>query len=276
MEAVPIQSENFKLGFIGAGKMAESIARGVVQSGVLPPQRISTAIHSNPSRGTAFQSLGISVYSHNTDVVDASDVIIFSVKPQVVKNVILQLRPLLSKKKLLVSIAAGVKLKDLEEWAGHDRFIRVMPNTPSAVAMGASVMSLGGAATEQDGELVGKLFGAVGKTWKADEKLFDAVTGLSGSGPAYIYLAIEALADGGVAAGLPRELALGLASQTVLGAAAMAVQSGKHPGQLKDDVTSPGGTTIAGIHELEKNGFRGTLMNAVVAAAKRSQELSKN
>ncbi|MBA0789887.1 hypothetical protein Gohar_014569 [Gossypium harknessii] len=165
-------------------------------------------------------------------------------------------------------------------------------------------MSLGGAATEQDGELVGKLFGAVGKTWKADEKLFDAVTGLSGSGPAYIYLTIEALADGGVTAGLPRELALGLASQTViysglsisgcvppvgppllvqsirpvsqvLGAAAMAVQSGKHPGQLKDDVTSPGGTTIAGIHELEKNGFRGTLMNAVVAAAKRSQELSR-
>ncbi|KAB2019904.1 hypothetical protein ERO13_D07G028300v2 [Gossypium hirsutum] len=275
MEAVPIQSENFKLGFIGAGKMAESIARGVVQSGVMPPQRISTAIHSNPSRGTPFQSLGISVYSHNTDVVDASDVIIFSVKPQVVKTVVLQLRPLLSKKKLLVSIAAGVKLQDLEEWAGHGRFIRVMPNTPSAVGMGASVMSLGGAATEQDGELVGKLFGAVGKTWKADEKLFDAVTGLSGSGPAYIYLAIEALADGGVTAGLPRELALGLASQTVLGAAAMAVQSGKHPGQLKDDVTSPGGTTIAGIHELEKNGFRGTLMNAVVAAAKRSQELSR-
>ncbi|TYH61154.1 hypothetical protein ES332_D07G030900v1 [Gossypium tomentosum] len=275
MEAVPIQSENFKLGFIGAGKMAESIARGVVQSGVMPPQRISTAIHSNPSRGTPFQSLGISVYSHNTDVVDASDVIIFSVKPQVVKTVVLQLRPLLSKKKLLVSIAAGVKLQDLEEWAGHGRFIRVMPNTPSAVGMGASVMSLGGAATEQDGELVGKLFGAVGKTWKADEKLFDAVTGLSGSGPAYIYLAIESLADGGVTAGLPRELALGLASQTVLGAAAMAVQSGKHPGQLKDDVTSPGGTTIAGIHELEKNGFRGTLMNAVVAAAKRSQELSR-
>ncbi|PPD73387.1 hypothetical protein GOBAR_DD29685 [Gossypium barbadense] len=325
MEAVPIQSENFKLGFIGAGKMAESIARGVVQSGVLPPQRISTAIHSNPSRviqrksnrrvhlrplnggskwplpgtsgppqGEVKPSPGRPTIRLWKQVVDASDVIIFSVKPQVVlelaipflqvgdtilaavKNVILQLRPLLSKKKLLVSIAAGVKLKDLEEWAGHDRFIRVMPNTPSAVGMGASVMSLGGAATEQDGELVGKLFGAVGKTWKADEKLFDAVTGLSGSGPAYIYLAIEALADGGVAAGLPRELALGLASQTVLGAAAMAVQSGKHPGQLKDDVTSPGGTTIAGIHELEKNGFRGTLMNAVVAAAKRSQELSKN
>ncbi|EOY09056.1 Pyrroline-5-carboxylate reductase isoform 2, partial [Theobroma cacao] len=201
-----------------------------------------------------------------------------------VKNVVLQLRPLLSKKKLLVSIAAGVKLKDLQEWAGHGRFIRVMPNTPSAVGEAASVMSMGGAATEEDGELVAKLFGSVGKIWRADEKLFDAITGLrymflkilSGSGPAYIYLAIEALADGGVAAGLPRELALGLASQTVLGAASMAINSGKHPGQLKDEVTSPGGTTIAGIHELEKSGFRGTLMNAVVAATKRSQELSKS
>ncbi|XVE61030.1 hypothetical protein DITRI_Ditri06bG0007600 [Diplodiscus trichospermus] len=276
MEVAPRQSESFKLGFIGAGKLAESITRGVVQSGVLPPHRISTAIHTNPNRGIAFRSLDVSLLPNNSDVVENSDVVIFSVKPQVVKNVVLQLRPLLSKKKLLVSIAAGVKLKDLQEWAGHGRFIRVMPNTASAVGEAASVMSLGGAATEEDGELVAKLFGSVGKIWRADEKLFDAITGLSGSGPAYIYLAIEALADGGVAAGLPRELALGLASQTVFGAASMAIKSGKHPGQLKDDVTSPGGTTIAGIHELEKSGFRGTLMNAVVAAAKRSQELSKS
>lgn len=255
--------------------MAESIARGVVQSGTLPPNRISTAINSNPNRATAFQSFGVSLLPNNSAVVEDSDVVVFSVKPQVAKNVVLQLRPLLSKK-LLVSVAAGVKLKDLQEWAGHNRFIRVMPNTPSAVGEAASVMSLGGAATEQDGELVAKVFGSVGKIWRVDEKLFDAVTGLSASGPAYIYLAIEALADGGVAAGLPRELALGLASQTVLGAASMAIKSGKHPGQLKDDVTSPGGTTIAGIHELEKSGFRGTLMNAVVAAANRSQELSKN
>ncbi|KAI3491387.1 hypothetical protein L1887_44315 [Cichorium endivia] len=137
-------------------------------------------------------------------------------------------------------------------------------------------MSLGAGASQEDGEIIAKLFGAVGKIWKADEKLFDAVTGLSGSGPAYIFLVIEALADGAVAAGLPRELALNLASQTVLGAACMARDSGKHPGQLKDDVTSPGGTTIAGIHELEKSGFRGVLMNAVVAAAKRSRELSQN
>ncbi|KAI6673711.1 hypothetical protein NL676_001617 [Syzygium grande] len=149
-----------------------------------------------------------------------------------------------------------------------------MPNTPAAVGEAASVMSLGGAVKEEDAELIATLFGSIGKIWKADEKYFDAITGLSGSGPAYIFLAIEALADGGVAAGLPRELALGLASQTVLGAASMASKMGKHPGQLKDDVGSPGGTTIAGIHELEKGGFRGILMNAVIAAAKRGRELS--
>ncbi|KAK4485511.1 hypothetical protein RD792_008153 [Penstemon davidsonii] len=212
--------------------------------------------------------------SSEGSVVEDSDVVIFSVKPQVVKKVVLQLRPRLSEKQLLVSVVAGVKLKDLQEWAGHSRFIRVMPNTPAAVGLAASVISLGAAATKDDGELISKLFGSIGKVWTADEKLFDAVTGLSGSGPAYIYLAIEALADGGVAAGLPRELALGLASQTVLGAASMTANAGKHPGQLKDDVASPGGTTIAGIHELEKAGFRGILMNAVVAAAKRSKELS--
>lgn len=275
MEALPIPTETYKLGFIGAGKMAESIARGVVRSGILPPNRITTS-HSNPIRRQAFESFGVHLLPRNDDVVEESDVVIFAVKPQVVKDVVLQLRPLLSRKKLLVSIAAGVKLKDLQDWAGHSRFIRVMPNTPSAVGVAASVLSLGGAATEQDGDLIAELFGSVGKIWKADEKLFDAITGLSGSGPAYIYLAIEALADGGVAAGLPRELALGLASQTVLGAASMATSSGKHPGQLKDDVTSPGGTTIAGIHELEKGGFRGILMNAVVAAARRSRELSQS
>ncbi|XP_037491639.1 pyrroline-5-carboxylate reductase isoform X1 [Jatropha curcas] len=273
MERVPIPTETYKLGFIGAGKMAESIAKGVVQAGVLPPSRICTS-HSNPNRCSAFESFGVKILPRNQDVVEDSDVVVFSVKPQVVKDVVLQLSPHLTKKKLLVSIAAGTKLKDLQEWAGHSRFIRVMPNTPAAVGEAASVMSLGGAATEEDGDLIAKLFGSVGKIWKADEKLFDAITALSG--PAYVFLAIEALADGGVAAGLPRELALGLASQTVLGAASIVTKTGKHPGQLKDDVASPGGTTIAGIHELEKGGFRGTLMNAVVAAAKRGRELSQN
>ncbi|KNA12919.1 hypothetical protein SOVF_122060 [Spinacia oleracea] len=275
MAITPIPSDTFKLGFVGAGKMAESIARGVVNSGVLPPSRILTA-HLSAQRREAFQSFGVSVVDHNHQVVEECDVVIFSVKPQIVKDVVLQLKPKLSEKQLLVSVVAGTKLKDLQEWAGQSRFIRVMPNTPAAVGMAASVISLGGTATEEDGELIERLFGAIGKAWRANEKLFDAVTGLSGSGPAYIFLAIEALADGGVAAGLPRELAKGLAAQTVLGAASMAVNSGKHPAQLKDDVASPGGTTIAGIHELEKGGFRGTLINAVVAAAKRGHELSQN
>lgn len=275
MAMTPIPSDSFKLGFIGAGKMAESIARGVVNSGVLPASRIRTA-HGGAHRRSAFESFGVTVFENNHQVVEDCDVVVLSVKPQVVKDVVLQLRPKLSEKQLLVSVVAGTKLKDLQEWAGHSRFIRVMPNTPAAVGQASSVIGLGACATEQDAEVITNLFGAIGKVWRADEKLFDAVTGLSGSGPAYIFLAIEALADGGVAAGLPRDLALGLASQTVLGAATMAVKSGKHPAQLKDDVASPGGTTIAGIHELEKGGFRGTLINAVVAAAKRGRELSQN
>ncbi|CAD5333015.1 unnamed protein product [Arabidopsis thaliana] len=241
MEILPIPAESFKVGFIGAGKMAESIARGVVASGVLPPNRICTAVHSDLNRRDVFESFGVNVFSTSEEVVKESDVVIFS-------KAVTELKSKLSKNKILVSVAAGIKLNDLQEWSGQDRFIRVMPNTPAAVGEAAS----------------------------ADEKMFDAVTGLSGSGPAYIFLAIEALADGGVAAGLPRELALSLASQTVLGAATMVSKTGKHPGVLKDDVTSPGGTTIAGVHELEKGSFRATLMNAVVAAAKRSRELSQS
>ncbi|KAL5702863.1 pyrroline-5-carboxylate reductase [Ranunculus cassubicifolius] len=272
--AVPIPADSFKLGFIGAGKMAESIAKGVVKSGVLPASSIRT-FHSGINRREAFSSFGVQIFDSNEQVVKDSDVIVFSVKPQVLKKVVCELKPLLSDKKLLVSVAAGTKLRDLQQWAGSDRFIRVMPNTPAAVNEAASVMSLGAAATKEDGDLIAKLFGAIGKIWTADEKHFDAITGLSGSGPTYIFLAIEAMADGGVVVGLPRDLALGLASQTVLGAASMVINYGKHPGQLKDDVASPGGTTIAGIHELEKGGFRGILMNTVVAAAERSREFSK-
>ncbi|URD84099.1 Beta galactosidase small chain [Musa troglodytarum] len=163
----------------------------------------------------------------------------------------------------------------------HAHMKALVPTFPSCPFLSHSpqvniVMCLGEMATKKDEERVTSLFRAIGKVWTADEKYFDAVTGLSGSGPAYIYLAIEALADGGVAAGLPRDLALGLASQTVLGAATMVNKTGKHPGQLKDAVTSPAGTTIAGINELERGAFRGTLMSAVIAATKRCHELSQS
>ncbi|ONK63502.1 uncharacterized protein A4U43_C07F15880 [Asparagus officinalis] len=267
-------AEAFKLGFVGAGNMAESIARGVAKSGVLPPASIRTS-HRRSDRRDAFRSFGVEIVETNSQVVDRSDIIILSVKPQMVKSVLLELKPSFSEEKVLVSVAAGIKLKELQEWSGHRRVIRVMPNTPSAVGQAASVMCMAEMATKKDEERVSSLFGAIGKIWTADEKYFDAVTGLSGSGPAYIFLTIEALADGGVAAGLPRDLALGLASQTVLGAATMVTNTGKHPGQLKDAVTSPAGTTIAGVHELEKGAYRGTLINAVVAASKRSRELSQ-
>ncbi|CAM0885188.1 unnamed protein product [Alopecurus aequalis] len=309
----------FRLGFVGAGNLAESIARGVAASGVLPASAIRTAPHRRPERGAAFADLGARILASNAQVlllppsnqlrllfvskycypshlsiqpghskhrvitfftmrqvVDDSDVIVISVKPQIVKQVLVELKPLLSEEKLLVSIAAGIKMQDLQDWSGQRRIIRVMPNTPSAVGQAASVMCLGEMATENDENRVKSLFSAIGKVWTAEEKYFDAVTGLSGSGPAYVFLAIEAMADGGVAAGLPRDLALGLAAQTVLGAATMVSETGKHPGQLKDQVTSPAGTTIAGVHELEKGSFRGTLINAVVAATTRCRELSKN
>lgn len=272
--ATPIAKDNFNLGFIGAGKMAESIARSVVNSGVISPRRIRTA-HLDANSRKTFESFGVSVYDNDKQVVEGSDVVVFSVEPQIVNEVVKQLRPQLQKK-LLVSVVSGTKLKDLQEWAGHGRFIRVMSNTPAAVGEASSVIGLGEAVTEEDAELISKLFGAIGKVWTANEKLFDAVTGLSDCGPAYMFLAIEALADGGVAAGLPRELAMDLASQTVLGAATMAIKSDKHPGELKDDIANHAGTTTTGIHELEKSGFRGILMNAVVAAAKRSKELSWN
>lgn len=272
MAAPPLESK--ALGFIGAGQMAEAIASGLDRVGVLPVSRMFAA-DVNANRCQVFRSLGASVCDSNAQVVENTDVLILAVKPQVVEKVLVDLKPYFTKDKLLVSIAAGVTIQNLQKWAGDARVVRVMPNTPCLVGEAAAVMSLGEQATLQDSLLVKTLFEAVGSVHVADEKLLNAVTGLSGSGPAYVYLAIEALADGGVAAGLPRDLSLALASQTVLGAAKMVLKTKKHPGQLKDEVASPAGTTIAGIQALEKAGFRAALMDAVVAAAKRSEELSK-
>nr|VDD62219.1 unnamed protein product [Brassica oleracea] len=225
METLPISAESFKVRFIGAGKMAESIARGVVASGMLPPNRNSTAVHSNLNRRQVFEFFGVNVFSSSEEISE-SDVVIFSVKPQVGKEQMDEVREKLDVVHEILRKQACSAEGEVAEWYGQDRFVRVMPNTPAAIGEAASVMSLGTTAAEEDEALVAKLFGYVGKMFKADEKMFDAVTGLSGSGPAYIFLAIEALADGGVAAGLPRELALGLASQTVLGGATMVSKRG--------------------------------------------------
>jgi len=209
-------------------------------------------------------------------VVQGSDIVIVAVKPQYVAVVLAEVRPVLADGTVIVSIAAGVTVAAMADAAGAGaRIVRVMPNTPCLVGETAAAMCLGGAATEGDAGDVRALFSAVGVIHRVDERLLSAVTGLSGSGPAYIFLAIEALADGGVRAGLPRDVALALSAQTVAGAARMVLDTGKHPGALKDMVTSPAGTTIAGVHELERAGVRAAFMNAVVAAAARADELAR-
>ena len=187
-----------------------------------------------------------------------------------------EIRTSLAARHVVISIAAGITLGQLGRGLGSERrLIRVMPNTPALVGASATAYALGKNATAEDGLLAQKMFSAVGVAFQLKESLLDAVTGLSGSGPAYVYLIIEALSDGGVAAGLPRDVATKLAAQTVFGSAKMALETGQHPGALKDMVTSPGGTTIEGLHELEKAGVRGALMNAVRAAAEKSKKLGQ-
>lgn len=272
-----VAPRRIRLGFIGAGQMAEAVARGLSTAGVVSLADMSAADVSS-DRLAVFSDLGIAAKGCSGEVADSSDVIFIAVKPFAVQSVLSDLRASnrLSDRHLIVSIAAGVTLEQMQSWAGADmRVVRVMPNTPCLVGASAAAMSLGARATPADACLVREMFSAVGEVYEVEERLLDAVTGLSGSGPAYVFVAIEALADGGTAAGLPRKVALSLAAQTVYGAAKMVIETQKHPGQLKDSVASPAGTTIAGLHELEKGGFRSLLMNAVIAAANRSKEMSK-
>ena len=220
---------------------------------------------------------GCKTTSNNRDLPAFAKILILAVKPGQVREVLSGVQDSIVPGHLIISIAAGVTLgKMAEVLPPNTRLIRVMPNTPALVGAGAVAYALGDSATAEDAALAQKLFSAVGVACQVKEGLLDAVTGLSGSGPAYGFLAIEALSDGGVAAGLPRDLATKLAAQTLLGAAKMVLETGMHPGALKDMVTSPGGTTIEGIHELEKGGARAAFINAVRAASERSRQLSKN
>ena len=259
-----------RLGFIGAGAMAEALARGFSTAG-----GCSAVAACDPSeeRRRVFEGHGFQAFRSAGEVAERSDVVFVAVKPGIVRTALEQNRESLAGK-LVVSIAAGVCLEDLENFVGPGvRVVRVMPNTPCLVGASAAAMALGSSANESDGEVVRELMAAVGTITLVEEKLLGAVTGLSGSGPAYIFVLIEALADGGVRAGLPRHVAMELATQTVLGSAKMVKETGTHPAQLKDQVASPGGTTIAGLHELEKAGFRSALMNAVTGAAERASKL---
>jgi pyrroline-5-carboxylate reductase len=262
------------IGFLGAGKMATALANGFIKAGIVTPKQL-IAGDPNETAATAFaRETGAKTTAYNPDVVKFAQVLILAVKPDQVTAVLADLRGPFTENHLLISIAAGVTLARLEGGIGPGaRLIRVMPNTPALVGASATAFAPGKSARPEDAELAERLFSAVGVAFQVKEPLLDAVTGLSGSGPAYAYLFIEGLSDGGVAAGLPREVATKLAAQTVLGAARMVLETGQHPGALKDMVTSPGGTTIEGLHELEKGKLRGTVMSAVRAATEKSRKL---
>jgi pyrroline-5-carboxylate reductase len=264
------------VGFLGAGQMATALATGWASAGLLDAARSRASDPLPAARQRFEQGTGVKSVLTNGDVAAACDVLVLAVKPQVVPAVLTDLRSQIGPRHLVVSIAAGITLTTLAEGLGPDaRLVRVMPNTPCLVGASATGYAVGAAATDADVALVGRLFGAVGKAFPLPEKLIDAVTGLSGSGPAFVYVLIEALADGGVRVGLPRDVAQALAAQTVFGAAKMVLETGTHPAALKDAVASPGGTTIAGLHALERGSFRVLLINAVEAATLRSQELGK-
>jgi len=264
-----------QVGFLGAGKMATALAKGLINSGFTSASQI-IASDIYPSAAKSFcEVTGAKTASSNIAVLQNATIIFLSVKPQTVLPLLQELREQLQKEHLIVSIAAGVTLKQMEEVVPGQRIIRVMPNTPCLVGAGASGFARGSNAADADAELVTRMLETVGIAFEVAEPLLDAVTGLSGSGPAYVFEMIEALSDGGVLVGLPRATATRLAAQTLMGAARMVLETGEHPGQLKDAVTSPGGTTIAGLHELEKGGLRATLMNAVQSASKRSRALAR-
>jgi pyrroline-5-carboxylate reductase len=270
-------AKQLTIGFLGAGKMATALAKGLLRAGLLPARQIIASDPSEAARTAFATETGAQTRATNREVVAFARVLILAVKPDYVLPVLADIKESFTPEHLLVSIAAGVPLAKIEAaLGGTPRVVRVMPNTPALIGASASAFALGKSASSQDGEVTQKLLSTVGVAFQLKESLLDAVTGLSGSGPAYVYLIIEALSDGGVAAGLPRDVATRLAAQTVLGGARMVLETGLHPGALKDMVASPGGTTIEGLHELEKGKLRATLMSAVRAATEKSRKLGQS
>lgn len=256
--------------------MATALAKGCVRAGIVTPANLIASDVASVARASFSKETGARVVSTNPEVVAAARVIILAVKPDQIVGVLTDIAPHFTGQHLLISIAAGVTLARMEAaLPAGARVIRVMPNTPALVGASASAFAQGRHATAADVAVAQQIFGAVGIAYQVKESLIDAVTGLSGSGPAYAFLVIEALSDGGVAAGLPRDVATRLAAQTLFGAAKMVLETGKHPGELKDMVTSPGGTTIEGLHRLERGRVRAAFIGAVRAAANKSKQLGK-
>jgi pyrroline-5-carboxylate reductase len=268
--------KNKQVGILGTGNMGEALIHGLLHGHLCRPDQIFCSDVRAERLKTIREKYGVKTTSHNMEVVKQSDILILSVKPQIMKPVVEEIAKHLDLSKLIISIAAGVPLEAIESCARKDlKLIRVMPNICVSVREGISAIAAGKHAMKDDLMMAKMIFDSVGKSLFIEEYLLDAVTGLSGSGPAYIFLIIDALADAGVKVGLSRDDALILASQTVLGAAKMLIETGEHPGKLKDMVTSPGGTAIAGLHTLEEGGLRTTLINAVEVATQRARVLGE-
>jgi len=264
-----------RIGFLGGGNMAEALIRGLAKTGLIPPEQVFVTDVRLERLEELARTYGIHTLSDNVLLMRQVDVVILAVKPQILAEVLREVAPATSGK-LLVSMAAGVSTAEIRRHLPPGvRLIRVMPNAPALVLEGATALARAQGLEPGDLETAHEIFAAVGQVVVLEEDLMDAVTGLSGSGPAYIALVVEALADGGVKVGLDRKTAMTLAAQTVLGAARLLIETGTHPGQLKDMVTSPGGTAIAGIHTLESGGLRRTLIDAVERATQRSRDLGR-
>ncbi|HXG10056.1 MAG TPA: pyrroline-5-carboxylate reductase [Gemmataceae bacterium] len=265
-----------RVGFLGAGKMATALAQGWIRAGLASRDRTLAGDPLPQAREAFAAAIGARTTADNNEVVAGSDVLVLAVKPQTMPALLDEIRPAVTGRHLVISVAASITLRQLAEGLGpHRRLVRVMPNTPCLVGASASGYAPGEFATAEDVALVDRLLNAVGRAFRLPEDLLDAVTGLSGSGPAFVYVIIEALSDGGVRVGLPRDVATALAAQTVYGAAKMVLESGTHPAVLKDMVASPGGTTIAGLHALERGSLRAALIDAVEAATRRAIELGQ-
>lgn len=266
--------KGLKIGFIGGGSMAGAMLAGLTGSGAVAAGDLYVSDISQERLELLKSSLNINIMYDNRELVRQADIIILAVKPGIVLSALREAADGLGPGQTVISIAAGVTLRSLESAAGDAAVVRVMPNTPALVGEGASAVCPGTKAGRADVERALAVFRSVGRAVEVPEPMMDAVTGLSGSGPAYMFVILEALSDAGVRMGLPRKVASLLAAQTMLGAAKMLLESGQHPGELKDMVTTPAGTTIEGLYALESSGLRGALMEAVEAATERSREIS--
>ncbi len=264
-----------KIGFIGTGKMASAIIRGIVGKGVCAKEDIlASNIHEN-SREKAKKELGIRVTASSAEVAEWADVVVLAVKPQQIKDVFADGTVKMNAQQLLISIAAGTTIETLKSYVPDTKIVRVMPNICSTNFVGSSGFSQSPECTPEDRETVMEIFGAIGLCVEVKEKDMDAISGLSGSSPAFIFMVIDAMADAGVLMGLPRDMSIKLAAQTVMGSAVTVLESGEHPSSLKDKVCSPGGTTIEGVKVLEDYGVRAAFISAIQAATEKSKELGR-